>query len=86
MNLMWFTFNERNHNIFNTIRIYEVHIFKNKNKRKLGHFCLSFFLLYLFNCSCKFAAIETRTYDIPHDENVERKNNIEFQNKEKRRI
>ena len=42
---------------------YEVHTFKNKNKRKLlrDMFCLSFSLLYLFIPSCKFAITEART-------------------------
>ena len=34
------------------------------------HFCLSFSLLYLFIRSCKFVIVETRAYDIAHDENA----------------
>ena len=40
---------------------------RNRVKR---HFCLSFLILYLFIRSCKFVIIETRAYDITHDENA----------------
>ena len=54
------------------LRQHAVHTFKNKNKRKIIkiHFCLSFSLLYMFIRSCKFIIVETRIYDIAHDENA----------------
>ena len=53
--------NEINHNIILTITrsTYEVHTFKNKNKRKS-------FLSFSHNC--EFVIIETHTYDIAHGE------------------
>ena len=68
-------YNERNiekYSICYTTTTYEVHTFKNKNKRKLlrDMFCLSFSLLYLFIPSCRFAITEAGTYNIAHDENM----------------
>ena len=62
--------NDRNHRIGCATAAYEAHTLKNENKKKIirRHFCLSFFLLYLFIRSYKFVIIETRTYDIAHDE------------------
>ena len=34
------------------------------------HFCLTFSLSYMFISSCKLFIIETRAYDIAHDENA----------------
>ena len=65
-------YNERNHNICYAKTTYEVHTFKNKNKRKSllkDIFGLSFSRLYLFIRSCKFVIIETRAYDTAPDEN-----------------
>ena len=78
VNFSWlFKFNvvyvqRQNHSIYYTTRTYEVHILKNKNKRKSLRdiFVYNFPLLYLFICSCKFVVTEIRTYNIAHDENA----------------
>ena len=60
---------EKSQHLFATT--YEVHTFKNNNKKIIKRqFCLLFSFLYLFICSCKFVIIETRTYDIAVDEKV----------------
>ena len=66
---MEFMCNERNHSICYITTTYEVHTFKNKTERK-RHFCLLFSLLYLLIRSYKLAIIETRAYDIAHDEDA----------------
>ena len=72
MNLVRFMCNERNHSICYIPTTYEVHAFKNEKRKKIKrHFCLSFSLLYIFICSCKFIIINTRANDIAHDENVD---------------
>ena len=50
MNLMQFVCNERNYRISYTTATYEVHTFKNKNKRKSLRdiFVIIFSYLYLF--------------------------------------
>ena len=50
---------------------YEVHTFKKKNTRKsLRDILDCHFLFYMFLRSCKFVVIETRPFDIAHDEKV----------------
>ena len=48
----------------------EYYIFSISEKKRVRHLCLTFSLLYLFICSCKFVT-ETRLAhdDIAHDEN-----------------
>ena len=56
-----------------TTTTYEVHTFKNKNKKKTiikRHSCLSFYGLYLFIEGRKFVIIETCAYDVAHDKNA----------------
>ena len=63
--------NERNQSICYTKTRYEAHTFKNKNKRKsLRDDFVYHLLLYLLIHSCKFVIIETRAYNIAHDDNV----------------
>ena len=52
---------------------YGVHAFKTENKIKSllrDIFFTVFSFIYMFIHSCKFVIIETRTYDIAHDENA----------------
>ena len=50
---------------------YELHTFKNKNKRNLLRDILVYhFVFYICLIVCKFAIIETRAYDIAHDESA----------------
>ena len=61
------------HSICYTIAAYEEHInirthFQGQiQKNFLKRHFLSFALLYLLICSCKFVIIETRAYHIAHD-------------------
>ena len=55
--------------VFVILQQHEVDTFKNKTERK-RHFCLLFSLLYLLIRSYKLAIIETRAYDIAHDEDA----------------
>ena len=66
VNLMQLMWNERNHSICYTATTYEVHTFKNKNKRKSlrDTFIYHFLLFSLFIRSCKFVIIETCSYDM----------------------
>ena len=56
--------------VIHTTTTYKVHTSKNKSKRKsLRHnSVLSFSLLYLLVCHCKFVIIEICAYDIADDE------------------
>ena len=69
---MKFMCNEINHSICYITTKYKVYTF-NKNKRIslqdifVYHFL---FYIYLFIHSCKSVIIETRTYNIAHDENA----------------
>ena len=61
--------NERNHSICYTTTTYQVHTFKNKNKRKsLRNIFVYHFLFHI----CLFVVLikETRAYDMAHDENA----------------
>ena len=62
--------NERSHSIccYNNVRSTHFKKSTNKIKENKRHFPLSFSLLHLFIPSCKFVIIETRTFDIAHDE------------------
>ena len=64
--------NERNHSICYATTTYEVHTFKNRNKRKslLRDISVYHCRLYLFIRSCKFVTTEIRAYDIALDENA----------------
>ena len=55
--------------VFVILQQHEVHTFKNKTERK-RHFCLLFSLLYLLIRNYELAIIETRAYDIAHDEDA----------------
>ena len=63
---LYFFQHERNHSICYTATTYEVHTFKNKNKRKSlrDTFIYHFLLFSLFIRSCKFVIIETCSYDM----------------------
>ena len=63
--------NKRNHSICYTTTAYEVHTFKNKNKRKSLRdiFVYQFFCFISVFRSCKFIMIEIRPYSIAYDEN-----------------
>ena len=58
--------NERNHSICFTTTTYQVHTFKNKNKKNelLRDTFVYHFLVYLPICRCKFVIIKTRAYDM----------------------
>ena len=57
--------------MFYATTTYEVHTFKNKNKRtSLRDIFVYHFLLYLFTRCCNLVIIKTRDYDIAHDENA----------------
>ena len=55
-----------------TTIIYEVHTFKNKNKRNSFRNISDYHFLFYFIRSCQFVIIETRAYDIAREENVMR--------------
>ena len=68
-------YNKRNHSICYTRITYEVHTLKNQNKNKRKSLSRDIFVYHFlfYIClirNCKFAVIETRAYDIAHDENA----------------